>query len=253
MATTRHFYQKTVNITPVAGKGQRFVDAGYKLHKSLLCYNKIPIFIKAAKSLPPSNQNIFVLISRDKKTLNLQIKKIKQYFKRKHKIIILNKETKGQADTILKVSKYIKKEMIINVASSDTFCNFNKNDYYNMIEKKNEVIVWTTKILQYHKKIINNFGLVKSNPKFKIQSKKIVKNLKGYSIINGFFTFTNSKKLFSSIKKIKQNKKYYINNEIYLDTVCDYYSKNYNSKVCLLNTTYNIVYGTPKEYQKFKK
>jgi NDP-sugar pyrophosphorylase family protein len=49
-----------VNLIPMAGEGQRFKNAGYTTAKPLLDIEGIPMFVRAAKSLPPADEYIFV-------------------------------------------------------------------------------------------------------------------------------------------------------------------------------------------------
>ena len=90
METFKKSYQsKIINIIPIAGKGLRFKKVGYKIHKSLIKHNKIPIFIHSAKCLPKANLNIFILKKRSSKEHLIQKKIIKRFFKSQVKIIIL--------------------------------------------------------------------------------------------------------------------------------------------------------------------
>ena len=43
------------NLVPLAGAGQRFIDAGYQTPKPLIEINDIPMIVHAAKSLPPQS------------------------------------------------------------------------------------------------------------------------------------------------------------------------------------------------------
>ena len=51
---------KRVNLIPVAGEGQRFIDAGYVTPKPLIDINGLPMVVQAAKSLPQADQWIFI-------------------------------------------------------------------------------------------------------------------------------------------------------------------------------------------------
>ena len=51
---------RRVNLIPMAGAGQRFVDAGYKVPKPLIEIEGLPMVVKAAKTLPPADQWIFI-------------------------------------------------------------------------------------------------------------------------------------------------------------------------------------------------
>ena len=166
------YKKKIINIIPVAGKGIRFKKAGFKRHKSLLEYKKIPIFIHSAKSLPKANLNIFILKNRIKSEYQSQLKQIKKYFKYKSKIVTLKKETRGQADTIYKIRKFLPKNFIINIASSDTVCKFNKKKYLKMIYNY-EALIWTSQPKKFQLENLKQFGtVIKKNNKIFVYCKK---------------------------------------------------------------------------------
>ena len=65
---------RIVNIMPMAGLGERFLDSKFNLPKPLIKILKKPMFIQASKSLPKSDLNIFIC---NKKLLEkFNIKKI---------------------------------------------------------------------------------------------------------------------------------------------------------------------------------
>ena len=47
---------RRVNLIPMAGVGQRFIDFGYTTPKPLIDINGLPMVVRAAKSLPPADQ-----------------------------------------------------------------------------------------------------------------------------------------------------------------------------------------------------
>lgn len=243
---------KIINIIPIAGKGLRFKKAGYKIHKSLIKYKKIPIFIHSAKCLPKANLNIFILKKRQSKEHIFQKKLIKQFYKSQTKIIILKNETKGQADTIYKTRNFIPKGSIVNIAASDTICEFDTKKYYKMIEA-NEALIWTSKPKKFQIANLRQFGsVIRRKKKILVYCKKQVK-FRPLNIITGFFSFKNNGKIFRILKFARQNKKYFINNEIYLDTIFEIFSKKYSEKINMFPINKVISFGTPEEYKENKK
>lgn len=242
---------KTINIIPVAGKGLRFKEAGFKTHKSLLKYKGKPVFIQSAKSLPKAKLNIFILKKRNKNEYSAQLSEIKKNFKFNSKVITLQNETRGQADTIYKIKRFIPKNSIINIASSDTICKFNQRKYYQMI-KSHDALVWSSKPSAFQIKNLDQFGTIfKKRDKLFIYCKKKIKN-KNISIVTGFFSFKSRDNIFNIIKSARKNKKYFINNEIYLDTIFQIFSKRYNDKIGILFISKMISFGTPDEFIKNK-
>ena len=248
----KSYQNKTINIIPVAGKGLRFKKAGFKIHKSLITHKKIPIFIHSARCLPKASLNIFILKKRASNEHTFQTKLIKKFFKNQSKIIILKSETKGQADTIYKTRNLIPKNYIVNIAASDTICEFDYKKYYKMIDSS-EALIWTSKPKKFQIENLKQFGsVIKRNKKIYVYCKKKVK-FRPLNIITGFFSFKNDGKIFSILKSARQNKKYFINKEIYLDTIFEIFSNKYSDKINMFKISKIISFGTPEEYKKNKK
>ena len=51
---------RRVNLIPMAGAGQRFVDGGYDTPKPLIEVDDMPMIVKAANSLPVADHWIFI-------------------------------------------------------------------------------------------------------------------------------------------------------------------------------------------------
>lgn len=48
-------------VVPMAGLGQRFVEAGYELPKPLIPVDGVPMFVRAVAELPPAEHYVFVV------------------------------------------------------------------------------------------------------------------------------------------------------------------------------------------------
>lgn len=243
---------KVINIIPIAGKGLRFKKAGFKVHKSLIRHKNIPIFIHSAKCLPKAKLYIFILKKRSFGEYESQIKEIKKYFKNQFKIITLKKETKGQADTIYKIRNILPKDFIINIAASDTICKFDLKRYYKMINQ-HEALIWTSKPNKFQIENLKQFGsVIKKNNRIFVYCKKNIK-FRPLNIITGFFSFKNNGKIFDILKSARRYKKYFINKEIYLDTIFEQFSYKYSNQINMFKIKKIISFGTPEEYKKNKK
>ena len=52
---------RKVNLIPMAGEGKRFLDMGYKTPKPLIEVSGNKMIVSTAKSLPKTNESIFIL------------------------------------------------------------------------------------------------------------------------------------------------------------------------------------------------
>jgi len=95
---TEHQYPG-LKLIPLAGKGNRFVQDGYKLPKPLIPVNEKPMVVQAASSLPSMKNNTFVCL--DEHLQNYTLKKEISASYPTSKIIGINKVTDGQACTCL--------------------------------------------------------------------------------------------------------------------------------------------------------
>ena len=86
--------QRSINIMPMAGEGERFKNFGYKLPKPLIKINGEPMFIRSAKCMPKADLWIFLV--KEKFLQNGLIEKeINKNFKN-NKIIPIKKKQKDK-------------------------------------------------------------------------------------------------------------------------------------------------------------
>lgn len=234
-----------INIMPIAGLGKRFKDKKFKIPKPLIKIRATPMFIKSARSLPLADITYFIFM---KKLYNdYKVKKIiDKYYNKKNFTYLINKKTLGQADTCYKLIKVLKKEDELFIASCDASYKFNKTKF-NLLKKKNDMIIFTTNSTTYHHKNPKSFGWVAENKQgIKIKCKKIInKNFHKHKIIIGAFYFKNSfiyTKIFRILKK--NNKK--INNEFYIDQMFEI-AQSLGYKLASIEVNNYKSFGTPDE------
>ena len=99
------------NIILAAGEGKRFKD--YKLPKLLLKVKRIPLFIRAAKSLPKNNDFIFILKKKhfeNFKEIKINKKKTmlnqKLYYSKKQQMVKLQ-HFLSQKILLKKINQYL--------------------------------------------------------------------------------------------------------------------------------------------------
>ena len=242
---------KSINIIAMAGIGKRFKEKNYIKPKPLIEIKKKPMFYYAARSLPISNQNIFISNIKLKKHSSFKFN-IKKYFKNS-KIIYVKKKTNGQASTCNLATNYLKDNVNVIYSSCDYEYKFIKKRYLELI-KNCDVVVFVHKPTKKH--IINYkaYGWIKKGKKnsiTKIECKKKVSNkLNKDLVIVGSFAFKNKKIFINSYKEMIR-KKHRVKNEYYMDILVKYSRKlNYNVKYQLVKNFKS--YGTPEELKHWK-
>jgi bifunctional N-acetylglucosamine-1-phosphate-uridyltransferase/glucosamine-1-phosphate-acetyltransferase GlmU-like protein len=205
-----------VIIMPMAGRGMRFKKFGYNTPKPLIKINQWPMFVKSSMVFSKRLKRFFIV----QKSLNKNkiFKKYIKLFKDK-KIIILKKYTNGQASTVAKSVKFLKKEQVIIVHSCDLSFKINLKEVRKKL-KNYDVVVFTAKGKNFNYKNPSQFSWVRKNPKnneVEISLKKnFNKNKKNNRVLVGSFIFRNKEILNKSINYIKKNK-LMVKNEYYLD------------------------------------
>ena len=234
-------------IMPMMGDGIRFQRKGYNVPKPLIEVNKIPMFLKAARSFNRKSHWIFVI---RKNFYNKNFTRlIKDNFKRS-KIILLNRKTDGQARTVFKAKKWLNKNSNIYVSSCDLYIEYNKQALKSKLQS-NDLIIFIHKPNKFNIQKANNFGWVKIKKNRIVKSackSKVSSNPKRDWIIIGSFVFKN-KKVFDNLLKNLFMSKLKIGNEFYLDS-CIEIALKLNLKVSFLKVDKYISWGTPTELSK---
>ena len=233
---------KDINLVlPIAGEGKRFSDKGYKTPKIFLeIQEKIMIelifnrFKNQAMTLFLTNNSIY------KKVLELFGKLNNSH------VFSTENQTRGQADSALKLINKIENELPIFVQSGD--CILGDIDMDNVRSLNPDMVVFTKK--NYRRAFTNphNFGWVFSDENVIKKSKiKSSPEHDDYSMILGSFLFKNKEvyeRLFNEIEKS-------VDTELHIDFMIEEAIK-LNLKVIEINADYTSVIGTPLEYELHK-
>ena len=244
--------QRKVNIIPMAGEGKRFVNEGYRLPKPLIKIKGIPMFVKAAQSLPRADKYIFICLNKHIKKFKLD-KTIKSFFPKSH-IITLTKKTNGQAVSCMKAIKLLKDNDILNIGSCDYSMKYSQLKFKKKINNS-DLVVWTfknKKIVQYNPNMYGYVKIKKNDVATKITCKKKLSQTpwNDHAII-GTFSFNKAKNFIIFSKKLLKLKQK-VNNEYYLDSLAELCLKSgLKVKVNLVDNYYG--WGTPKDLNDFIK
>ena len=242
---------KLTTLIPMAGKGNRFKEANYKLTKPLIPISGIPMVIQAVKSLPKANNYTFIALenlfakSNLNKELFLNFKNVR--------IKLLNKITDGQCSTCLSIINEIPSEEPLTISACDHGVIFNDKKFYKIFNDKNvDIIVWVTR---GHPESIRNpymYGWAEeSNNKLKkVSVKKPLFNIEKDPLLIGTFTFKRTE-IFKECAEnlIQRDEK--VNGEFYVDScINDAISLGYNCKV--FDVDHYFSWGTPNELRTFE-
>ncbi len=111
-------------VIPMAGRGQRFVDAGFTAPKPLIDVGGRPMYSWAVDSLPLelATRLIFVCLREHLESLELERDIRARYGRHTVEIRALDDVTEGQACTVLLACEAIDESLPLLVYNADTMC-----------------------------------------------------------------------------------------------------------------------------------
>ncbi len=123
-------------VIPMAGRGSRFAEAGYKDPKPLIPVHGKPMIQVVVENLTPKCEHRFIFICQNQhiKEYDL-VPKLKSYAKNVE-VIGIDGITEGQVCTVLKAKDLINTNEPLMTANSDQYIDFDINDYLDVMEKR---------------------------------------------------------------------------------------------------------------------
>lgn len=117
-------------VIPMAGKGSRFVEAGYKEPKPFIDVLGIPMIERVMKNMSCQNAN-YILIARQEH-LDAQ-KEVVERLMNQYPItfLTLDRTTEGAACTVLAARKWINNDEPLIIANSDQIVDIEVRDFIN--------------------------------------------------------------------------------------------------------------------------
>ena len=236
--------QKVNILIPMAGAGSRFVKAGFNSPKPLIDVSGEPMISWAMKSFDfldkfKNYQLIFVILDVHDKEYNLG-NELKKLFGVKSKIIILDKVTRGQAETCLMAREYIDNYNKLFIYNCDTY---SITKMWKVIETEDP-----DGILGCFKSDDPKYSFVKLDQYdfvCETAEKKVISNL----ATNGMYYFKRGSDFVSSAETMIRNA-ITCNNEFYVAPCYNELLKS-GKKIKTVLTDDNHVMGTPEELEHF--
>ncbi len=244
--------ENSITLIPLAGRGSRFVSAGYKDPKPLIEVSGKPMIIQAAGSLPRSQNQIFVTLQDHLNDYPLKEVLLDEY--PEAKIVPIKEVTDGQAITCALGLKDVNNHSSLLIAATDNGMIYDQKEYSSLMEDKNvDAVVFT---FRHHISSKNNphmYGWVTIDDN---------KNATGVSVKNpvsnnpyedhaivGTFWFRRVDCFNDALKRLI-DKNLTVNGEYYVDSLIgEIIEMGLNVKVFEVNDY--ICWGTPDDYETF--
>lgn len=234
-------------VVPMAGKGQRFVDSGYKELKPFLPIHGMPMISLVLRNLLTEDVGSVVLVCQRSSKLDTDLRKILSWVKIPLTIYYVDEITEGPADTVRISRPVIDDSLPMVIANSDQFINWNTSEFYKQLtSSKYDGLVLT---------------MQDSDPKWsyaKVDRTGEILEIKEKQVISqhatvGIYGFKNAEiawKLFQEMWTVNDR----TNNEFYVAPSYNYMNKfNLKSGIIDLGPVSQIMHGLgiPKDYEDF--
>lgn len=116
-------------VVPMAGRGSRFVNAGYKMPKPLIDIHGHPMIEYVTKNIKPNCEHRFIYICQQEHLEKFNLAKELERMSPGCAIVTVDHITEGAACTVLLAEKYIDNDDAMMIANSDQFVDTDINEY----------------------------------------------------------------------------------------------------------------------------
>lgn len=124
-------------VIPMAGRGSRFAEAGYKDPKPLIPVHGKPMIQVVVENLMPKYEHRFIFICQNQHIKDYDLVPKLKSMAKNVEIIGIDGITEGQVCTVLKAKHLIDNDEPLMTANSDQYIDFDINDYLSVMDDKN--------------------------------------------------------------------------------------------------------------------
>lgn len=133
-------------VIPMAGRGSRFAEAGYKDPKPLIPVCGKPMIQVVVENLTPQCAHRFIFICQNQHIKDYGLEQKLKSYAQNVEIIGIDGITEGQVCTVLKAKELINNDDPLMTANSDQYIDFDINDYLkDMDDRKLDGLIMTMK------------------------------------------------------------------------------------------------------------
>jgi len=123
-------------VVPMAGRGSRFADAGYKDPKPLIDVHGKHMIEVVINNLTPTCEHKFIFVCQEEHVKAYQLEAIFTKACANFEIVTLDGITDGAAITVLKARHFFDDDNPLMIANSDQWVDVDINDYLQDIENR---------------------------------------------------------------------------------------------------------------------
>lgn len=252
--SSRNVLGADINLFPMAGRGQRFVNEGYTTPKPLIEVSGKPMIIQASESLPPASSRIFICLREHTQRYPIETNLRKQY--PQARILSIDGVTEGQACTCeLGLNEIGARDESLLIGTSDNGLIWNRKKYQQLIEDNSvDGIVWTFRHHPSSARHPQMYGWVKvknGDEAVAVSVKQPISD-KPYDdhAIVGTFYFRKARYFLEALQALRA-KNVRVNNEFYVDS-CVQEAINAGLRIKVFECDHYIGWGTPNDLRTFE-
>ena len=128
-------------VIPMAGRGSRFANAGYKMPKPLIDVNGRPMIDYVIKNIAPKEDHRFIFLCLQQHLNKYDLEKHLKEESPGCEIVAVDHVTDGAACTVLLAERYIDNSDALMIANSDQYVDININEYLSKGKNRDGLIM----------------------------------------------------------------------------------------------------------------
>ena len=133
---------RRVNLIPMAGAGQRFVDAGYRVPKPLIDVGGLPMIVRAARSLP--EPDLWIFVCRAEHVSEAGIDRTLHQLFQPCRVITVDHLTEGQACTCLLARDELRPDDFLTIGACDNTMTWDRATFERRFAESDlDFLVWS--------------------------------------------------------------------------------------------------------------
>lgn len=244
-------YENQLNLIPLAGRGSRFKQDGYKTFKPLIQIGKTPMIQLACNSFPKGDEWSFIIL---KEFEHYPIERTLSENYQNINVRSLNHVTEGQAITCLTAKDDFKDQSLF-IASCDYQTVYDENEWNKIVEDQEiDVAIWTYRLGHGLTKNPNAFAYCLTDngrDVLKVVEKQTISDNPGRDpMVVGTFWYRRTSDFVSGVEKMVE-KNIRVNNEFYVGTSINQLIED-GKKVVIFDITQWVSFGDPFELKVFE-
>lgn len=128
-------------VVPMAGRGSRFSNAGYKMPKPLIDVHGRYMIEYVTKNLTPQVEHRFIYICQEEHLEKYQLEKYLRQIAPNCVVVTVDHITEGAACTVLLAEEYINSNNSLMIANSDQYIDTDINYYLRQMNNHDGLIM----------------------------------------------------------------------------------------------------------------